>query len=255
MALEPGELARVSDAQLAQLEAEGKIWRVTPQRALADAQRSGKRETERFWRDEIDLLRRLQADSEFWADAVVRLKREQRYNEAAIVCRQAMPVPAAYQHLLICLRKLYRKGKDNRRLLLELYAYAVEYDVLHRVPYVEYDTSRGRRGCPGFNVASIVWAWLRERPIALSYRDVGYTNVQTLLKTDRMRLVDELGEPASHRDPFGLIKPLWERGVQEMAARERERDRESEEEWRRLLGLKPTASRKWSWLFRLVRQL
>jgi len=193
--------------------------------ALHDAIKARQTATAHFWRDEIALRQRLNVGGEFWADAVARLKREKRYMEAAVLCRQAMPVPAAYEHLLICLRKLYKKGGDNRLLLGELYAYAVEADVLFRIPYVEFQTAAGTRGLPGFNVASIVWQWLKEQAVVFPYKEFGYEKVTTLNKTDRTRLALELGAPMAQEDPFDVLRPLWDRGVEELARREAEMDR------------------------------
>jgi hypothetical protein len=215
---------------------------------------SGMTETANFWRDEIELQERLKIGDEFWFDVVTRLKREKRYMEAAVICRKEIPLPAAYRHLIICLRKLsaYRQGEDCRTLLTELYAYAVEFDVLYRVPYVEYQTPVGKRGCSGFNVASIVWTWLTQKPLMLSYDEMGYKQICTLNQTDRKRLVNEFGEPNSHRDPFVLLKPLWDKGIDEMARRQEQRDREFQAELRSLLNPPAKQSEKRGWLSRLL---
>jgi hypothetical protein len=204
--------------------------------ALSHSLEAGSTITAQFWKNESALRERLQAQGEFWADAVARLKREGNHMEAAVICRSQLPLPAAYQQLLICLRALHRRTFDHRALLHQLYLHAIEYDVLNRVPYVEFSTPLGQRGLPGFNVATIVFDWLRTTPIAFSYARVGHLYVRPLLKTDRRRLVAEFGEPDEHKDPFELARPLWERGVQELVRRTEQMDQESQAEWRRLLS-------------------
>lgn len=87
-----------------------------------------------FWLEHQDLMQRLQVRGEFWADKLAQLKREGAHLEAAAICRQARPVPAAYRDLLICLRRLFKDSNQKDALLREIYENAVEAAVLHREP-------------------------------------------------------------------------------------------------------------------------
>lgn len=173
--------------------------------------------------------------AEFWADAVKRLKRSNQYSEAAAICRHAMPAPAAYREVLVCLRKLV--GADaHADLLLELYRYAIEADFLNRISCVEIPTPAGTTSLPAFNVAEIVWGWLREEPLRIDYQDIGYERVTTLNKSDRRRLAAAFGEPRTHRDPCEEFRSLWDKGVAELARREEAELREMRETLKALRG-------------------
>jgi hypothetical protein len=251
---DPNSLSRYSESELQKAEEGGRIWRVTPQRCFDLAVESGMVESANFWRDEVELQKRLMVDNEFWSDLVARLKREKKYMEAAVICRQEMPLPAAYRDFLICLRKLleYRQGEARRAVLRELYAYAVEAYVLHRVPSVELETQIGKHGYPGFNVALIVWKRLMQKPLALNYNEVGYDYVTTLNRTDRTCIANAFGKPATHRDPFLIAKPLWDEGVSEFARRKEQTDREMRVEMQKLLNPPPIPIKKMNWLQRLL---
>ena len=188
-----------------------------------------------FWKHEIQLQDRLQTSEGFWSDVVGRLKREKRYLEAAIMCREALPVPAAYSQLLICLRHLYVKGADNRSLLQETHRLATESDLLYRVRSVELDTAQGKTMVPVFNVASIVYQWMRLGEYPIDYEKIGFKFVRSLNATDRSRLAAELGDPGVHLDPFEVGRPLWEKGILECASRLARMRQESADELAALL--------------------
>lgn len=193
---------------------------ITPTEALAHAEHEGMSATADFWRDHQDLMRRLNVGDEFWADKVAQLKREGAHLEAAAICRQARPVPAAYRDLLICLRRLFKDSDQKDALLREIYASAVEAAVLHRVPYIEYTVNGHKTGCPGFNAAAILFKRFREQPPEIRYDDIGVEHVDWLNKTDKSRLIKAWGEPKAHCDPFEKFKSDWGRSVSEWAAGE-----------------------------------
>lgn len=199
---------------------------ITPTEALAHAEDEGLTATADFWRDHQDLMRRLHVGGDFWADNVAQLKREGSHLEAAAICRQARPVPAAYRDLLVCLRRLFKDSDHKDALLREIYANAVEATVLHRVPYIEYIVNGHKTGCPGFNAAAILYKIFQVQPPEIRYDDIGIEHVDWLNKTDKSRLIKAWGVPKAHRDPFELFKPEWERAVSGWIANEHERQNE-----------------------------
>lgn len=199
---------------------------ITPTEALAHADHEGMTATADFWHHHQDLTRRLRVGGEFWADKVAQLKRDGAHLEAAAICREAKPVPAAYRHLLICLRRLFKDSDQKDALLREIYATAVEAAVLHRMPYIECTVNGHKTGYPGFSAAAILFKRFQEQPPEIRYDDIGVDHVDWLNKTDKSRLIKAWGEPKAHRDPFEEFKSDWERSVSEWATGEAGRQRE-----------------------------
>jgi len=199
---------------------------ITPTDALVHAEHEGMTATTDFWRDHQNLMRRLHVGDEFWADKVAKLKREGSHCEAAAICRQARPVPAAYRDLLICLRRLFKNSDQQDALLREIYTSAVEAAVLHRTPYIEYTINGHKAGCPGFNIAVILFKSFQRHPPTIRYDDIGVEHVEWLNKADKSRIIKAWGEPATHRDPFSLFKKDWDWAVSQWMAGEGKRRRE-----------------------------
>lgn len=221
------------------------MYVITPTEALAHAEHEGMTATADFWRDHQDLMRRLHVGDDFWADKVAQLKRDGSHLEAAAICRQARPVPAAYRDLLICLRRLFKDSGQKDALLREIYANAVEADVLHRQPYIEYTVNGHKTGCPGFNAAAILFKMFQQKPPEIRYDDIGVANVGWLNKTDKSRLLKAWGEPAAHSDPFELFKDDWDRAVAEWVGGEAYRKKEQERSLAQLLeGSAPKKPRR-----------
>jgi hypothetical protein len=69
------------------------------------------------------------------------------------------------------------------------------------------------RGCPGFNVAAILFKDFQKYPRDIRYADIGFKHVEWLNKTDRARFVKNWGKPETQRDPFELFRSDWDRAV------------------------------------------
>ncbi|MEC9377981.1 MAG: hypothetical protein VX528_03370 [Candidatus Latescibacterota bacterium] len=212
---------------------------ITPAEALAHAEHEGMTATADFWRDHQDLMQRLHVGEEFWADKVAQLKREGSYLEAAAICREARPVPAAYRDLLICLRRLFKDSDQKDALLREIYASAVEAAVLHHEPYIEYTDNGRQTGCPGFNAAALLFKEFQQQPPEIRYDDIGVEHVDWLNKTDKSRLNKAWGEPKAHRDPFEVFREDWDRAVAEWIDGEADRRQEQERALAKLLKAPP----------------
>lgn len=199
---------------------------ITPEIALEDARERGLVESTKFWEEHQELMSQLHFGDEFWSDIVKRLKQEKRYSEAAVICRNARPVPAAFRNLLICLRKMYTTSDDKAQVLKELYSTAFMATILNRVQYIEYEINGNKSGCPGFNAVSIMWKHWEKQQIDIQYSKVGYEHINWLNKTDCKRLSSAWGEPEKHTDPFDLYQKEWNWAVSEVAKAETARRKE-----------------------------
>jgi len=209
---------------------------ITPEIALEDARERGLVESTKFWEEHQELMSRLHIGDEFWSDVVKRLKQEKRYSEAAVICRDARPVPAAFRNLLICLRKIHSTSDDKDQVLKELYSTAFTATIFNRVPYIEYMVNGNQRGCPGFNAASILWKRWETKQIEIQYSEVGFEHINWLNKTDCKRLSSAWGEPENHIDPFDLYQKDWDKAVSEVAKAETARRKEFKNDLDEILG-------------------
>ncbi|QYK49082.1 MAG: hypothetical protein KF838_04345 [Phycisphaeraceae bacterium] len=229
---------------------------ITPSELAANVRRDGMIATADFWDSHQKFVEKLYVEGEFWADAVARLKRERRHIEAAAICRNQRPLPAAYRDLLICIRAMIRVSDDQDALFRELYTAAVEATVLHRVPYIEYEVNGHKTGCPGFNAASILFERMAARPVAIDYRQIGYRHVEWLNKTDCIRISQHWGEPATHADPFDLFAEPWQAAIGEWVAAQRRQSDEFRESMSKILRGENDPDRgevqRKSWLSRLL---
>jgi tetratricopeptide (TPR) repeat protein len=199
---------------------------LTPRNLQDAADAAGQPATAMVWEQHAKFKEQLSVGGEFWADVVKRLKKEGRFEEALRICEREMPLPGAYEHALICLRKLLQKDKSNLAVLQTLYACAVEADVMTRLPCLEYQGATKMYSIGGYDVAVRVHEWMKAEAREFPYKEFGYRWVRSLNKTDRSRLVAALGEPTAHRDPLEATADLWDRGTQEVGLEREASDRE-----------------------------
>ncbi len=195
---------------------------------------------------------------EFWSDAVKRLKREKRYADAAEICRQQIPLPAAFRDLMVSLRALIRQKRKAKAtcedLLRELFEVAVYGDVLTRFPYVELARpilgEKSVRGYPGYGIAEIAHRNGARSRMRFDYEQIGYRNVTWLGASDRKWLLEAWGEPKRHSDPFEQFQPDWLRALDEFARALESQEKRSQQEWQDLIRAAPAERRRrWWWPF------
>ena len=130
--------------------------------------------------------------NEFWADKIKRLKRAGKNEELVAVCRENLPLPAAFAEMAIALRKQIReKRKEKTRhndLIRKLYHAAVWENFFADIDACclmeQEDTCR----VAGQSIPRI----------KCDYNLIGYEHLDMLGVNDVKWIVEAWGEPKNH---------------------------------------------------------
>ena len=146
------------------------------------------------------------ADGRFWQDTVKELKQDNRYQEAADVCMEMMPLPATFNDFALCTRILIkerqREDEPFEHLLEKLYWAAAVEDFLLGTPFVEQTQS------PGFTIAESLpeEMW---RSLEFPYAKIGFNELNLVNETDALWFVNAWGEPDNHIRAQDFHKDAW----------------------------------------------
>lgn len=160
---------------------------------------------------------------EFWADKVYRLKKQGLSEEVIKEARKHIPYPASFSEIVIAIRKDIRakrkEGEDTKRLLHELYKWAVIENFFNHVDWGWIISDRTIH----LTAHSII------EEIKAPYKTVGYKELGLLKKTDVKWLIEAFGEPGQHTNAKEANPELYEQAVEKFRVA-REKD---EQQWQR----------------------
>ncbi|MBC2595637.1 hypothetical protein H5P28_15320 [Ruficoccus amylovorans] len=139
---------------------------------------------------------------EFWHARLMAMRTD--YDSRLAIALENLPLPAAFIQACVSLRQIIKKKRRNK----------VNYDqdlkALYHLAVIESFTIdySERAEMPGFRIMEIVpGALLSELPY--SYNEIGYKNLNLLLKTDIKWIVESWGEPLSHTSYHQVYIELW----------------------------------------------
>lgn len=155
--------------------------------------------TNEFWNRHSEELN----NGEFWADRIKKYKGEPAKRLKLAI--ENMPLPASFREAAIATRALIREKIKDKELYdeqLYLLYWLVAVDSFS-IPYSE------KLKEPGYNVMeSIPGEKLKTLPF--SYKQLGYTDLTLLNKTDVKWLIETWGEPEAHSTLHKLHLDVWE---------------------------------------------
>jgi hypothetical protein len=145
-------------------------------------------------------------DAESWQEQIAELKKQDRYDEALRICRQEYPLWSAYQQASLIhrarIKQLSQANHDITEELTSLYQLAAIASFLHdRV-----------RGLPNLSLAQLKLldlSWISA--LDMPYRQIGYTELRLIKKTDIKLLLEKWGRPQAHISPRQLHPDAWKR--------------------------------------------
>ena len=139
---------------------------------------------------------------EFWADEIKNLK--DRPVDRLKMAIDNLPLPAAFREAAVATRAIIRskrKSKENYDQELQILYWLAATDSFS-IPY------SARLGMPGYNVMELV-PGEELKSLPFSYKELGYSQLPLLNKTDCKWLTESWGEPKKHTTLHKLHKPLW----------------------------------------------
>ena len=142
------------------------------------------------------------ADS--WQDQIAELKKQGRLDEALRICRKEFPLWSAYQQASLIhrarIKQLSQEELDVLDELAALYRLAAEASFLHdRV-----------KGLPNLSLAQLKLLDLSPvTELEMPYKQIGYTELRLIKKTDIKLLLEKWGKPEAHIRPRELHAEAW----------------------------------------------
>ena len=151
--------------------------------------------------------------AESWTEHVSRLKKAGKLQDVVALCRQMLPLPAAFREAAIALRKQIRSarkaGTDYEPFLGKLYDLAVYHEFLFRDPTVTVVVNGHATQYPDYNVAEIADKSGAQAELMCTYEEFGFRKLPLLNDTDGRWLVEKRGEPTGHRSVRDAHQSLW----------------------------------------------
>ena len=141
---------------------------------------------------------------EGWQEQVAELKKQDRLDEALLLCTNAFPLWSAYQQASLIhrarIKQLNQSGEDLSRELKALYTLAAKASFLH-------DRAKG---LPNLSLAQLKALDLTPvDALDMPYDQIGYTELRLIKKTDIKLLLDLWGKPATHTKPREFHADAW----------------------------------------------
>lgn len=151
-----------------------------------------------FWQCHKDAL----ASGEFWADRIKALRGEPAKRLRLAI--DNLPLPAAFREAAVATRALIRekrklKGSFEDELTLLYWLAAVNS---FSIPYSEVLRE------PGYNVMELI-PGKTIKALPFTYRELGYTQLELLNKTDVKLIEEAWGKPMSHSTLHRMHIGIW----------------------------------------------